>query len=56
MFGSKKESKQDLRRGMWEKGPAKRSDFGESRPVRETGPDIVSPRLRPQAEGQATHE
>jgi hypothetical protein len=56
MFGSKKEPSQDLRSGMWEKGPAKRADFGETRPVREQGPDIASPRLRPQAEGQATHE
>lgn len=56
MFGNKKESKQDMRSGMWEKGPAKRADFGELRPVRERTPDIASPRLRPQAEGQTTHE
>jgi hypothetical protein len=56
MFGSKKESNQDLRRGMWEKGPAKRTDFGATRPVRERTPDIASPSLRPQSEGQTTHE
>lgn len=56
MFGSKKEPKRDMRQGMWENGPKTRADFGESRPVRERGPDIVRPTLRPQAEGQTTHE
>ena len=56
MFGNRKESKQDLRNGMWEKGPAKRSNFGESRPLPQRGPDIVKPDFQPQAEGQATHK
>ncbi len=56
MFGKKKESKQDMRTGMWEKGPAKRSDFGEDRPLLQRGPEIVSPRFQPQAKGYATHE
>jgi hypothetical protein len=56
MFGSKKEAKQDLRNGMWEHGPADRNQFGEDRPRRQEGPDIVSPNLHTQAEGQTTHE
>jgi hypothetical protein len=55
MFGSKKEAKQDLRSGMWERKPD-RSKFGEDRPQRQNGPQIASPGLRPQAEGQTTHE
>jgi hypothetical protein len=56
MFGRKNESKSDMRDGMLEKGPARRSDFGEDRPSRRAGPQIVSPELEPQAEGQTTHE
>jgi hypothetical protein len=56
MFGRKRESKADMRNGMWQRGPAKRADFGEDRPLRQRGPEIASPKLQPQAEGQTTHE
>lgn len=56
MFGRKEESKADLRNGMWQKGPATQADFDDDLPRRQRGPDIASPRLQPQAEGQTTHE
>ena len=56
MFGNKKESKKDMRNGMWETGPKTRADFGEDRPIRESGSDIVRPTFRPQAEGQISRE
>jgi hypothetical protein len=56
MFGSKKEPKRDMRKGMWESGPKSKAAVGEVRPVREAGPDIARPTFRPQAEGQTTHE
>jgi hypothetical protein len=56
MFGSKKEAKQDLRRGMWEAGPVEQVDIDVERSARQSDFDIASPDLRPQAEGQTTHE
>lgn len=56
MFGSKRESKADLRQGMWERGPKTRVEVDEVDITDERGPDVVRPDFHPQADGQTTHE
>lgn len=56
MFGSKKEPKRDMRNGMWEQGPQTHEAPDHDPIEHEAGPDIVSPDLQTQAEGQTTHE